>query len=115
MGVGFKRLLVVGAQVQRPTAKERLIEKQFITGRRHLVIVAQRAGEGVPETDLFDVPFTALTQDGQARAGIFAALVIVGRGGEQVVGKQLQTLAVGFMEIGHRRTELLGAEAHVIS
>ncbi|MCY1439987.1 hypothetical protein D9M71_562410 [compost metagenome] len=69
----------------------------------------------MPETDLFDVPFTALTQDGQARAGIFAALVIVGRGGEQVVGKQLQTLAVGFMEIGHRRTELLGAEADVIA
>ncbi|MNG05686.1 hypothetical protein D3C84_888910 [compost metagenome] len=107
--------MVVETQVQRPAAEECLIEDQLIAARRYLVMVAQRAGEGAPQADLFDVPLTAFTQDGQACARILAALVIVGRGGEQVVRKLRQTLGTGPMKIGDRGAELLSAEADVIA
>ena len=107
--------LIVAAQVQRPTAEQCLIENQLIAGRRHLIVVAQRAGEGAPQADLFGVPFTAFAQHCQARAGVFAAFVIVGRGGEQVVREIGQALGTGLMKIRHRGAELFGAEANVIA
>ncbi|MNI21010.1 hypothetical protein D3C73_745110 [compost metagenome] len=80
---------IVTAQVQRPTAEQRLIQNQFIAGGGHQVIVAQRPRQRLPQRHLFGEPGATLTQHRQPGAGVFATFVIVGRGGEQVAGKYL--------------------------
>ncbi|MNR35268.1 hypothetical protein D3C85_1531010 [compost metagenome] len=65
--------------------------------------------------DAGGVPGAALAEHGQARAAVFAALVVMGCRGQQVVRETAQALLAGPMEILGRSTETLRVEAYIVA
>ncbi len=77
---------------------------------------AQRRGEARAKASTCSAYHSAaFAEHGQAGAAVFTALVVVGGGGQQVIGERLQALLIGRVEIGQRCAELLGTEAHVVA
>ncbi len=106
---------VIGCEAQRPTAEQGLVKYQFVACRGGRRIIAQGCRLLAPLLDPADIGGAAFTQYGQPCAAVLTALVVMGGGGQQVVGKGLQALLIGLMEIFHGCTELFGAKAHVVA
>ncbi len=102
-------------QAQRPAAQQGLIKHQFVARADRRLVTLEWHCQLSPALYLFGVPRGALAQDCKARTRIFATLVIVCCGGQQVVWKLLQTLQADLMEVLHRRTEVLRMETHIIA
>ena len=115
--VGIQTDIIVRLQPQRPAADQRLIENRLFTSVRRLLqlTTAQRLSEVLPMPDTLGVPGGAFAEHCQTRAAVFATLVVMGGGGQQIERVVVRTLGAGLMETFDAGAEVLGIEAHVIA
>jgi hypothetical protein len=114
--------VVVGRQIRRPAADQRLIQHRFRsrTGRPAGVVIAadraaQRRVQRRPVVQRRRPLLRNFAQCRDPRAHVFAALVVVRRGGEHRVGKRLRAFRVGFVKLADGQRELARIGAHFVA
>ena len=115
---GLQAFDVIALQIQGPAGQQGLVEHQFVSRRGRADLAhrpTQRCRQLLPVAHTVDIPGCPFADNGQPRARILAALVVMGGGSEQIARVKLATPDIGFVE-GHRwRLEVFRIKAHIIA
>ncbi|MNT23111.1 hypothetical protein D3C72_1585230 [compost metagenome] len=109
---------ILQVEPRGPTAQQALVEGDFVGRGDRLVLVSGSApwiGQPPPAVHGLDEPARPLAQHRQARAAVFAALVVMGGGGQQVGGKARRAHDAVAVEVRQWGAEALRVETHVIA